>query len=91
MSINIFYTFEELKNTGLKMIDGNRCPKDIAIGETYLSNKVICMWDFNCYDDYYTYFDDSIHLVVQVCKKIDKTYTKCENLKKDLSNLTIGE
>ena len=42
---------------------------DVKIGTQYLKPEVISMWDFSDYSKFYTYFDDGIKLVVNLCIK----------------------
>ena len=85
--IDKFYEIKELKDTKLKMIDSCRSNHDIPIGETYLQSEVINMWDFKDYSNFYTYFDDGIHFVVNICVRIDIKTTRTERLEKDLNNI----
>ena len=85
--IDIFHTKKELKDSGLKMVN-SYVASNTKIGEKYLQPKVINMWDFGDYSEYYTYFNErNIKFVVQICVKTDTKTTKSEYLKKDLSNI----
>jgi len=86
--IDKFYTIQKLKDTGLKMFGSHIYP-DIKIGERFLQPRVISMWDFKNYSDFFTYYDNGIKLVVNLCVRTDEKTIKTEHLKKDLSNLFI--
>ena len=84
--IDKLHTIQKLKDTGLKMF-GSYTSSDTKIGEKFLQPQVISMWDFKNYSDFFTYYDNGIKLVVNLCVKTDEKTTKIEYLKKDLSNL----
>ena len=94
MAIMKFYTLEDLKATGLPMFAGTVSPR-VAVGEVYLSDRVISMWDFDFSSrkGKYIYYDmvgeTSIQKVVEICKRVDETGYQCEALNRDLSNLDI--
>ena len=94
MAIMKFYTLEDLKATKLPMFASTIYP-DVEIGQVYLSDEVISMWDFNFSSrkGKYVYYDDvggrPIQNVVRVCKRIDETTTQCVILNEDLSNLNV--
>ena len=96
MAIMKFYTLDDLEATGLPMFASTVSPK-VGIGEVYLSDRVISMWDFNFSSrkGKYIYYDKAgdtlIEKVVMICKRVDETGYKCEMLNKDLSNLNIFE
>lgn len=77
--IDKFFTIKELKDTGLEMF-GSYIFADVKIGTQYLKPEVISMWDFSDYSKFYTYFDDGIKLVVNLCIKTSETTTECEHL-----------
>lgn len=92
MPIMKFYTLEDLKATGLPMFAGTVSPR-VEVGEVYLSDRVISMWDFDFssrkgkYIYYDTAGDTTIEKVVEICKRVDETGYQCEMLNIDLSNL----
>lgn len=81
------YTIQELVDTGLPLIHNTRTTKDIPVGEYYLEESVINMWDVRDYSNYYTYYDDGVKMSVYVCFKEDETQSNGFLLRKDLSNL----
>ena len=62
---------------------------DTKIGEKFLQPEVISQWDWKDYLGLYTYFDEHIKLVVNICVKTDDKTIECEHLKKDLSNINF--
>lgn len=94
MAIMKFYTLEDLKATGLPMFAGTVSPR-VKVGEVYLSDRVISMWDFDSSSrrDKYIYYDKagetSIEKVVEICKRVNETSYRSEMLNRDLSNLDI--
>lgn len=80
------YTIQELIDTGLPLIHSTRTTKDIEIGQYYLEEAVINMWDVRDYTNYYTFFEDGIKHSVYVCLKREGVSTRYL-LRKDLSNL----
>lgn len=94
MPIMKFYTLEDLKATGLPMFAGTVSPR-VEVGEVYLSDRVISMWDFgfSSRKGKYIYYDKvgetPIEKVVEICKRVDETSYQCEMLNRDLSNLDI--
>ena len=91
-----FYTLDDLIATGIPMFDGTVSP-DIEVGEVYLSDRVISMWDFNFSSrkGKYIYYDNAgdtlIEKMVEVCKRVDETGYECVPLEKDLSNINVFE
>jgi hypothetical protein len=86
--IDKFYTLKDLLGSGLTMRgSGDGSPTDI--NEYYLKPQVINMWDWDIYDNYYTYIDDDgCRFCVYVCVTInEKGSGKLYKLHKDLSNL----
>ena len=94
MAIMKFYTLEDLKATGLPMFAGTVSPH-VEVGEVFLSDRVISMWDFDFSSrkGKYIYYDKAgetpIEKVVEICKRVDETGYQCEALNRDLSNLDV--
>jgi len=88
--IDKIHTIQKLKDTGLKMFNAY-VSSDTKVGEKFLRPRVISMWDFKDYSDFFIYYDvannHNIRLVVNLCVKTDEKNTKIEHLKKDLSNI----
>lgn len=98
MAIAKFHTLEDLKQTGLPMFMSTVHPS-VEIGEVYLQDEVISMWDFTDRKGQYIYYDNInmwgkdnlIQYVVNVCKRLDENSYQRIPLKKDLSNLNVYE
>lgn len=62
------YTLDDLKATKLPIRSSTSPASDIPAKQDYLTERVINMWDWENYSDYYTYFEDDIHHIVYYCK-----------------------